>query len=95
MQLIAEVVFVEAALRLAGDGTHALALEDLAGLDRIAFDWVINGEKNVDYRFVELHRDRDRVRGGPQDVGRTHRCPHPLAQDWLQLQDCVVCRALT
>lgn len=61
MQLAVETVFLEASEKAVGPGSSGLSERQADALERLAFDWLLNAEKYVEPRFVELLRARERV----------------------------------
>jgi hypothetical protein len=60
-QLAVETVFLEASCRAVTPGSSGLSERQADALERLAFDWVLNAEKYVDPRFVELAQAREKV----------------------------------
>jgi hypothetical protein len=61
LQLLTEALFLEAALQLVSADCSKLTINQAKELEHLTFDWIINGEKYIDFRFPELHKVRDRV----------------------------------
>lgn len=77
MQLVAECLFLEAALQLISAEPACIAPQQSRDLEALAFDWILHAEKYVDVRYPELHRLRERVvLGASQLLGSL--CPVAL-----------------
>ena len=60
-RLLIEALFLEAVLHLVQTDWTILDEEQANDLENLTVDWVLNAERNADFRYAELHRVRDRV----------------------------------
>jgi hypothetical protein len=70
-RLVVEALFLEAAVRLVSGDPSSVPLPTVRELENLGFDWVLNGEKYVDGRTLDLVRLRDKVAlGASQLLGK-------------------------
>jgi hypothetical protein len=75
VQLAVEAVYLEATLQLVSKTSSSLSGSQAKALEDLAFDWVLNADKFVDSRFLDLLKAREKVRSasGPPNCNALDR----------------------